>query len=270
MGTHLRWVIALLSTLAMGQAAAQTYSNPGYAYGSDYGYGQQRTVRCESIGSRRTFCRVNTMGRVQISRQLSQRSCIQGRNWSYSSSGIWVTNGCRADFVVGRRNAYPQNNGYGNAEAGHSHYVDSSGQLIHCVATASGRNYCGDSHSRYSMSGNRDPDCIEGQTWGTDERGVWVSGDCNADFTSSPDDNAEAGHSHYVDSSGQIIHCQSTADGRNYCGDQHTRYTMSGNRDPDCIEGQTYGFDERGTWVSGDCDADFSMDSNDSEYEHHH
>ena len=267
MSRHFSWIVAAVATLAMGQASAQSYSNSGYAYGNGYGNGQQRTVRCESIRSRRTFCRVNTMGSARIARQLSQRSCIQGRNWSYNSGGIWVSNGCRADFVVGRRTAYRQPYVNSNAVVDHQHYSDSSGRLVHCESTASGRTYCGDSHNRYSMSGNRDPDCIQGQTWGQDERGVWVSGDCNADFSSSPYDNPEAGHTHHVDSSGRLIHCQATADGRTYCGDHDTRYVMSGTRDPDCIEGQTWGRDDRGTWVSGDCNADFSIDQN---YDHQH
>ncbi len=280
MRRHFSWVVSAFITLAAGQVSAQSsYGYPAYA-GSNTA---QRQVRCESTGSRRTFCRVNTQGRVRVARQLSQRRCIQGRNWSYTSSGIWVTNGCRADFVVDQR--------YRSRSADpvvrDDHYLDQSGRVIHCESSASGRRYCGEGHRRYTMSGNRDPNCIEGQTWGRDNRGVWVSGDCNADFNESPyqnndssnnngynngynngvPDNMEVGHTHGIDQSGQLVHCQSTADGRTYCGDRDSPYIISGARDPDCIEGQTYGRDQRGTWVSGNCTADFGIDG---EHEHHH
>ena len=294
MKKYLLLIAAAMATVTMGLASAQSYSNRGYGSGNS----QVRTVRCASSGPRRVFCPVNTMGEVRLSRQLSRRACVRGRNWSYSSRGIWVANGCRADFIVGRttyrnpnvyrnpdpyrnddpyRNAAPYRDP--NAVVDHNHYVDSNGRLIHCESTASGRTYCGDSHSRYTMSGNRDPDCIEGQTWGRDARGVWVSGNCDADFSSQPyDDNGgydngvqgseEVGHTHSVDSSGQLIHCQATADGRTYCGDHDSEYVISGTRDPDCIEGVTYGRDERGTWVSGDCAAEFSVDPGHDA--HHH
>jgi ribosomal protein L37AE/L43A len=270
MGRHFSWVASAVITLAAGQASA--HGNPAYP-GSDT---QQTLVRCESAGSRRTFCRANVEGGVRVARQLSRRSCIQGRNWSYTRSGIWVTQGCRADFAVDQ--SYGSSSG--DPVVRDDHYVDQSGRIIHCESTANGRRYCGESHRHYTMSGNSDPNCIEGQTWGRDSRGVWVSGDCNADFNESPyqnddpynnsyrnnaysnnvPDNMEVGHTHTVDQSGRLVHCQSTADGRTYCGDRDNPYIISGARDPDCIEGQTYGRDERGTWVSGNCTADFSVE----------
>jgi hypothetical protein len=276
MRRHFSWVASAVITLAAGQAAA--HDNTVYT-----GYNMQQTmVRCESAGSRRTFCSANVEGRVRVARQLSRRPCIQGRNWSYTRSGIWVTQGCRADFVVEQRPTSSD-----DPVVRDDHYRDPSGRVIHCESTASGRRYCGDSHRRYSMTGNRDPDCIEGQTWGRDNRGVWVSGDCNADFAESQyqnDDsynnndnnngysngvpaNVEVGHTHHIDQNGQLVHCQATADGRTYCGDRDNPYIISGNRDPNCIEGQTYGRDERGTWVSGNCTADFGIDN---DHDHHY
>jgi hypothetical protein len=228
MRSQTRWitaaVAAAVAALAMGQASAQSYgySNNGYSSNNGYGYGHTQIVRCESVGSRRNFCRVNTQGSVRITRQLSNRTCIQGRNWSYNSQGIVVSGGCRAEFAVGSRRQYRNgdsygsngynssgsqygndynytNNGYQNNDSGHTHYVDNSGRVIHCQSTIDGRNYCGDAHTHYSMSGNRDPDCIEGQTWGTDSRGVWVSGDCDADFSTGDqyNDNTDYSDHHH-------------------------------------------------------------------------
>jgi hypothetical protein len=60
-----------------------------------------RRVRCESEDGRYRRCRVWTYGEVTIYRQLSQTQCRRGSNWGYDSNGIWVNDGCRADFLVG-------------------------------------------------------------------------------------------------------------------------------------------------------------------------
>lgn len=63
----------------------------------DYGYGG-RVFRCESNDGRYTECAANTRAGVQLVRQLSRASCIEGRSWGYGRSGIWVAQGCRGEF----------------------------------------------------------------------------------------------------------------------------------------------------------------------------
>jgi hypothetical protein len=60
----------------------------------------QQRIRCESSGYDRSYCNADTRGGVQIVRQLSSAACQRGRTWGTSSRGIWVSNGCRADFAV--------------------------------------------------------------------------------------------------------------------------------------------------------------------------
>lgn len=67
----------------------------------------QSLVNCESVNGDRQVCRVDTRGGVSIRRQLSSTSCVEGRNWGYSRSAIWVSNGCRAQFVVNSTGRYP-------------------------------------------------------------------------------------------------------------------------------------------------------------------
>lgn len=62
----------------------------------------QRRVRCESRDYRQQLCRVETTGGVRLARQLGDAACRQGRTWGTTRGGIWVSNGCRADFEVGR------------------------------------------------------------------------------------------------------------------------------------------------------------------------
>ncbi|HTD29332.1 MAG TPA: DUF3011 domain-containing protein, partial [Xanthomonadaceae bacterium] len=82
-----------------------------------------------------------------------------------------------------------------------SSYVNDSGQVVHCVSTDSGRTYCGAPHSRYAIAGTPAVECVQGSTWGFDDRGVWVSGGCHADFNVVAGDTV-TGHSSYVNSDG--------------------------------------------------------------------
>lgn len=66
----------------------------------------QQMVTCESMSGNRQICSVNTAGGVAINRQLSGTACIQGRNWGYTRNAIWVSNGCRAQFVVNPNGQY--------------------------------------------------------------------------------------------------------------------------------------------------------------------
>lgn len=195
-------VTAAAAALTMGQASAQSYGNNN---GYHNGYGHARIVRCESRGSRRTYCRVDTNGgNVRISRQLSRTSCIEGRNWGSNDRGIWVSNGCRANFAIsrdyGRHNDYTDRGYYNHGDngdngdhgdrggdtrypVGDSHYVDSNGQIVHCDSTGDGRTYCTtEPNRRFQLSHAREGNCVEGQTWGMDDRGLWVSGGCRGDF----------------------------------------------------------------------------------------
>ena len=67
------------------------WGNPGYGYGN-------RVFRCESNDGRLRECAANTRAGVQLVRQLCRSACIQGRTWGYGRNGIWVSDGCRAEF----------------------------------------------------------------------------------------------------------------------------------------------------------------------------
>ena len=70
------------------------------ALGGGYGRGPG-VVRCESRDDRPRFCAVDGRIRdVRIERQLSRSRCDYGYSWGFQRNGIWVENGCRADFVV--------------------------------------------------------------------------------------------------------------------------------------------------------------------------
>jgi hypothetical protein len=76
-----------------------SYGPPGYRPDRP---GQQATIRCESKGGQEAYCRTNTKGRVRLERQLSDAPCREYQTWGADrdGGGIWVSRGCRGEFVV--------------------------------------------------------------------------------------------------------------------------------------------------------------------------
>lgn len=65
-----------------------------------YGYEPEQVVRCESRDDDQ-YCPARIgRGRVEIQRQLSRSACRFNSSWGYDRNGIWVNQGCRADFAV--------------------------------------------------------------------------------------------------------------------------------------------------------------------------
>ncbi|WP_206616855.1 MULTISPECIES: DUF3011 domain-containing protein [unclassified Mesorhizobium] len=59
-----------------------------------------RRVVCSSVNHRYSYCGVDTRRGVQLTSQLSKSRCVQGRSWDYDRGGIWVDDGCSAEFLV--------------------------------------------------------------------------------------------------------------------------------------------------------------------------
>ncbi len=64
------------------------------------GYRGRDVVTCESRGQDHTYCSLGSARHVELKRQLSRASCQYNRSWGYDRHGIWVGNGCRAEFWV--------------------------------------------------------------------------------------------------------------------------------------------------------------------------
>lgn len=169
--------LAMLSALLLGVAglapvAVAQYYDPYTGSRDDYG-GSDRNydnrygrVRCESSNGRTNYCNVDTRGGVRLVRQLSDAGCIRGRDWGANERGIWVTDGCRAEFELG-------GSGQGVARA------------FRCESNDSRTRYC-NADTRYGIQLVRQlsrNSCIEGSTWGITREGVWVSRGCRAEFS---------------------------------------------------------------------------------------
>jgi|SRR5687767_13136330 len=59
------------------------------------------TVTCESQNEAMKRCPADTFYGVTLARQISNSMCVRGETWGFDSAGIWVTRGCRAEFVLG-------------------------------------------------------------------------------------------------------------------------------------------------------------------------
>lgn len=239
--------------------SSAAYAAPRPAFQFGYGYQQNRTITCSSDDGKRHYCNIDTRGGIQLTRQISDTACVPGQTWGYDTQGVWVNRGCRAEFTA---NTYGQGSGYGN------------GQTISCSsddADDSKPHHCnidtrGGLQLTRQLSGSP---CIQGQTWGYDNQGVWVSRGCRAEFTSGGGGNGYGPGYGYGQgqsqgqSQGQTISCSSDDGKRHYCGGplrgqvQLARQISS----TPCIEGQTWGHTRRGIWVDRGCRAEFTVNT---------
>jgi hypothetical protein len=105
--------------------------------------------------------------------------------------------------------------------------------------------------------------CVEGQSWGYDERRgvIWVDEGCRADFI--VDDGRGGGRDRWSNS--RFFRCESRNNARAYCeipwrGDVRLAQQLSITP---CAQGQTWGYaGRRQVWVDGGCRADFTRDWN--------
>jgi hypothetical protein len=151
-------------------------------------------ITCASDDGRRHYCRIATQGRVRLTNQRSGSPCVQGQSWGYDGNGIWVDRGCRADFIVGRGGGgggyYPPppppggGNGYYPGGPGYRPPPGGGGQVITCSSNDMGRNFCSTYTGRgvYMIKQRSGSPCVQGQTWGWNNKGIWVDRGCRADF----------------------------------------------------------------------------------------
>lgn len=178
--------IAFMAGATMLFSAGAAYAQSGAGYGAggyaSPGYGRPghpaagQVIRCESHNHRRQHCRVDTRGGVTLVRQLSNQRCVQGRNWGHDRNGVWVTNGCRAEFAVGR------GAGWGTGHRPPPSYAP--GHVVRCESSNHRHRRCNIAvHQSVTLTRQlSDASCIRGRTWGWDRNGIWVDRGCRAEF----------------------------------------------------------------------------------------
>ncbi|MDR0275733.1 MAG: DUF3011 domain-containing protein [Burkholderiaceae bacterium] len=125
-----------------------------------------RSVLCESQDGRYHECRMPASAkRVELVRQVSDASCVEGRTWGQRGGKVWVDKGCRGEFAEAGR---PGN---------YSVVCESNDQR---TVTCSWDSRRGTPRLAEQLSSTT---CRKGESWGTDRRGnLWVSRGCRARF----------------------------------------------------------------------------------------
>jgi hypothetical protein len=129
------------------------------------------SVRCESKANRIEHCPAQVASGVRLVRILSSSACIENQDWGSDAQGIWVANGCRAEFLVGGKAAAR------NIESG-------AGSRITCESAQKQRQYCRATVERgvdllRQLSRTR---CVQGSNWDWEPGGIWVDLGCRAEF----------------------------------------------------------------------------------------
>jgi hypothetical protein len=183
------------------------------------GAAQARSVVCESVDRGQHYCPADTRGGVWLSVQYSKASCRQGSSWGYDNRGIWVSNGCRAQFDLGDFRSRNESNGDSKAAAAlaigligaaaiaahhdrdrdrdrddrdydyrpydHHNRFDASDHLT-CESRDNKYNYCRANLRHAEVDIDRQisrTTCRQGQNWGWNAGGVWVNDGCAAVFS---------------------------------------------------------------------------------------
>lgn len=197
-------------------------------------------VVCESENRRRKDCKADTTAGVQIVRSLSDSACGFGHEWGYDANGIWVTKGCRAEFVV-RSKPKP------NISA------------IVCESQNNTRIQC-PAETQFGVAIIRqlgEGECILGESWGFDETGIWVKDGCHGQFALGgyrlPPDAVPPTASKVV--------CESLDGGHKQCAvdASHGVGLIRQMSDHDCVLNRTWGYDRNGIWVTNGCRAEFAV-----------
>lgn len=187
---------------------------------------EARSIVCESVNGNSRTCPANTGDGVRLSVQYSKASCRRGSSWGTNRRGIWVSNGCRAQFDLGNHRTSHRGNSDSTAAA-----VLALG-IIGAVAIAA-------NHDRRSdRDRDRDRDRHDHQAYRPNDR----------DRDYGPE---------------RTLTCESRDRDHRYCD---ARIGRGGRVEierqlskTECRFNRNWGWDRRGIWVADGCRARFGI-----------
>ncbi|HUP45587.1 MAG TPA: DUF3011 domain-containing protein [Thermoanaerobaculia bacterium] len=204
-------------------------------------------ITCESDGQL-SRCRADTAAGVQLVRRISDAGCEFGRDWGYDRDGIWVTNGCRAEFAVtsSRLAVAPP----------------PATSVVTCESRDNKRTNCR-ADTRYGVELRRqisDARCIRNNTWGVLDNGIWVSGGCRGEFAVGGDRYATTANLPPSTVVSNTFLCESIDGRRNHCRADTTFGALLSRQlsDVNCRFGTNWGIDANGVWVTSGCRGEFA------------
>jgi hypothetical protein len=197
-------------------------------------------MSCESRNFQRNYCAAGQrIDNVRLVRQQSRSPCIQGRTWGYDRDGIWVTQGCSAEFDFSRS---------GGGGPG-------PGRQIACASRDYQQQFCPSERriARARLVEQRSrAACVQGRSWGFNDNGIWVSGGCSGLFAVEERRRP----------SGNRVTCESRGYQRSVCdvGASIARAWLDEQRSQSpCILGESWGFQRGSIWVDRGCSGVFAF-----------
>jgi hypothetical protein len=129
-----------------------------------------------------------------------------------------------------------------------------SAQRISCESRDYNQNYCSTGSritGAWLIYQRSVSPCVQGRTWGWNDRGIWVNSGCAGEFGyqgSRP--------------SGNTVSCESRDYRQNYCGAGvriSRAWIVEQRSQSPCIQGRSWGYDGGGIWVNNGCSAVFAV-----------
>lgn len=204
--------------------------------------GNNGVVRCESNDNRQRVCTTGWRS-ARLSRQISGTRCVEGNNWGSRNGQVWVSGGCRAEFVEGR------GGGWGPGTGG-------PGTTIRCESNDNRERSCPTPWRNAALvrqiSGSA---CVQNQTWGMRGNAIWVTRGCRGEFAESRGNWGGGGSG-----SNYSVTCSSNGNRQQTCawdsrqGRPVLLEQLSGSS---CVENRSWGYRPSMVWVSNGCRARF-------------
>ncbi|MFC3815030.1 DUF3011 domain-containing protein [Lysobacter sp. GCM10012299] len=176
---------ALAVVPAASAQSPRIYEPAGIPFEFGFPDATDSSVVCESQGGGYRHCRANTRDGAYLLDQFSKSACIRGRSWDYDRHGIWVDEGCRGEFGLGRpgrRSRWDDDRDDGRS--GYERSMFPRAQTLYCGSDDNRPRRCNVTvrrDARMTHQSSKAP-CIEGTSWGWDRDGVWVNQGCRGEF----------------------------------------------------------------------------------------
>ncbi|MDH5287764.1 MAG: DUF3011 domain-containing protein [Betaproteobacteria bacterium] len=128
-------------------------------------------MTCESRDYQHNFCATDArIVSASVVRQISRVPCVLGRNWGWRGNGIWVSEGCEADFRIRTEFRPPP--------------PAPAPGITACESHEYRYNFCptGPIRDVQLVEQRSQAPCVLGRSWGWRRDGIWVDSGCEGVF----------------------------------------------------------------------------------------
>ena len=263
---------------------------------AEFNFTERTMLVCESLNVESGLCFADTTQGVRLVRRLSDSKCDFGRDWGWDMNGIWVANGCRAEFAIApvNRNRVATISTQNEPATMVSNSAVRPATIL-CESKNNSRNHCR-TDTRWGITLVRqvsENECIRGRSWGYDKDGIWVNEGCRGEFTlgenvtETPLVTMTSSTPIVVHQQPIVVHeqpvivqqsapqvvavpttervptimCESIDGKRNHCAVESSAGVrlLRQTSDSNCVLNSTWGVDGNGIWVTNGCRGEFAV-----------